>query len=71
MQRARRNHPLHAPDNERKRVEQEEERVLMLNQHQKDLQYFQKQEVFTHARVRIRKLMKDVKLSSCVCVADR
>ncbi|XP_057187418.1 coiled-coil domain-containing protein 81-like isoform X2 [Triplophysa rosa] len=44
MQRARRNIPLYVPDDERKRAEQEQERVLMLNQHQKDLQYFQKQE---------------------------
>ncbi|XP_056591132.1 coiled-coil domain-containing protein 81-like [Triplophysa dalaica] len=44
MQRARRNVPLYVPYDERKRAEQEQERVLMLHQHQRDLQYFQKQE---------------------------
>lgn len=48
MQRAERNIPLHVSDDERRRVEQEQERVLMLNQHQKDLQYFHKQEVLIH-----------------------
>lgn len=44
MQRVQRNIPLRVSDDERRRVEQEQERVLMLSQHQNDLQYFHKQE---------------------------
>ncbi|KAI2668857.1 Coiled-coil domain-containing protein 81 [Labeo rohita] len=44
MQRAQRNKvPLYQSD-ETRRVEREQERVLMLREHQKDLQYFQKEE---------------------------
>lgn len=51
MQRAQRNKvPLYQSD-ETRRVEREQERVLMLREHQKDLQYFQKEEVpeLTHS----------------------
>lgn len=44
MQRAQRNVPLYQSD-ERRKAEQEQERVLMLHEHQKDLLYFQKEEV--------------------------
>ncbi|ROL50346.1 Coiled-coil domain-containing protein 81 [Anabarilius grahami] len=43
MQRAQRNLPVYLSE-ESRRAEREQERVLMLNQHQKDLQYFQKEE---------------------------
>ncbi|XP_018963258.2 coiled-coil domain-containing protein 81-like isoform X2 [Cyprinus carpio] len=44
MQRAQRNVPLYQSD-ERRKAEQEQERVLMLHEHQKDLLYFQKEEM--------------------------
>ncbi|XP_052459025.1 coiled-coil domain-containing protein 81-like [Carassius gibelio] len=44
MQRAQRNVPLYQSD-ERRKAEQEQERVLMLYEHQKDQQYFQKVEM--------------------------
>lgn len=44
MQRAQRNVPLYQSD-ERRKTEQEQEQVLMLYEHQKDQQYFQKVEV--------------------------
>ncbi|XP_073689044.1 coiled-coil domain-containing protein 81-like [Garra rufa] len=44
MQRAQRNVPLYQSD-ETRRAEREQERLLMLREHQKDLQYFQKQEM--------------------------
>nr|XP_055062326.1 coiled-coil domain-containing protein 81-like isoform X1 [Misgurnus anguillicaudatus] len=44
MQRAQRNIPLYVSDEKRK-AEREQERVLMLNQHQKDQEYFHKEEM--------------------------
>ncbi|KAK2908419.1 hypothetical protein Q8A67_004256 [Cirrhinus molitorella] len=43
MQRAQRNLPLYRSD-ERRRAERQQETLLMLREHQKDLQYFQKEE---------------------------
>uniref|UniRef100_A0A672KZX5 CCDC81 HU domain-containing protein n=1 Tax=Sinocyclocheilus grahami TaxID=75366 RepID=A0A672KZX5_SINGR len=49
MQRAQRNLPLFQSDESR--AEREQERVLMLQEHQKDLQYFQKEEVPEHTHI--------------------
>uniref|UniRef100_A0A673LZ82 Coiled-coil domain containing 81 n=1 Tax=Sinocyclocheilus rhinocerous TaxID=307959 RepID=A0A673LZ82_9TELE len=49
MQRAQRNLPLYQSDESR--AEREQERVLMLQEHQKDLQYFQKEEVPEHTHL--------------------